>query len=203
MVIRLNFEEALNAEFRWPVEGDVPFISSASQSDDANIAAHVSTRLILMREGYKKAADRMVLASEETPIERDYLIFPIIFNYRQYLELALKYHLAMYGYTVQINANWRTHELTVLWSEFLAMLELYGSEDPDDANPIVGKIILEFAKIDPKSYSYRYPVDRQGNALPLEREDIHLPTLMDVMQAVGNYFTGCDGYLDSLQSAGP
>jgi hypothetical protein len=94
-------------------------------------------------------------------------------------------------------------DLAVLWSEFLAMLEHYGTDDPDEADPVVGKIILEFAKIDPGSYSYRYPVDRQGNPVPVAYSDLHLPTLANVMQGVAGYFTGCDGYLGSLLAASP
>lgn len=73
------------------------------------------------------------------------------------------------------------------------MLERYGSDDPDQADPVVGKIILEFSKIDPGSYSYRYPVDRRGTPLSIAHSDLHLPTLSDVMSAVDGYFTGCDG----------
>lgn len=79
----------------------------------------------------------------------------------------------------------------------------YGSDDPDEADPIVGEVILEFAKIDPGSYSYRYPVDQRGNSIPVAYNDLYLPTLADVMKAVEGYFTGCDGYLDNLRSASP
>jgi hypothetical protein len=68
---------------------------------------------------------------------------------------------------------------------------------------VVGKIILEFAKIDPGSCSYRYPVDRRGRREPIAYGDPHLPTLADVMNAVAGYFTGTDGYLSNLVDAGP
>jgi len=73
-----------------------------------------------------------------------------------------------------------------------------GAEDPDEADPVVGETILEFAKIDRGSYSYRYPVDRKGNPVPVKYGDLHLPTLADVIKAVDGYFTGCDGYLNGL-----
>lgn len=198
-----SFEEILNSEFRWPTKGDKPFVISDDPFDNANIADNERTRLVLMMTGYKEAADLMVKRSAEDRSIRDTLVFPVIFNYRQFLELSLKYQLAVYGPQVSIQPNWKTHDLATLWSEFLAMLERYGTEDPDEADPVVGEIILEFAKIDPASYSYRYPVDRKGNPVPVAYSDLHLPTLADVMQAVDGYFTGCDGYLDSLVSASP
>lgn len=203
MAKRKTFEDILNSEFRWPAPGDKPFVVADDPFDNANIANDGFTRLVLMKEGYKSAADLMVQAAASDRQTRDILVFPIIFNYRQFLELTLKYQLATFGPEVRIQPNWRSHDLAVLWSEFLAMLEHYGTDDPDEADPVVGKIILEFAKIDPGSYSYRYPVDRQGNPVPVAYSDLHLPTLANVMQGVAGYFTGCDGYLGSLLAASP
>ena len=203
MAKRKSFEDILNTEFRWPTKGDKPFVVADGPFDNANIAANESTRLVLMMTGYKDAADLMVAKSGDDRFARDTLVFPIIFNYRQFIELSLKHQLATFGPRVGIQANWKTHDLAELWSEFLDMLERYGTQDPDEADPVVGEIILEFAKIDPGSYSYRYPVDRKGDPVPVAYSDLHLPTLADVMKAVDGYFTGCDGYLDSLVSASP
>ena len=203
MAKRKSFEEVLNTKFRWPQQGDKPFVVGDDPFDNANIADDGFTRLVLMKDGYKRAADIMVEASAQDRPTRDILVFPIIFNYRQFLELSLKYQLATFGPAVGIEPNWKSHDLAKLWGEFLAMLERYGTEDPDKADPVVGEILLEFAKIDPGSYSYRYPVDRQGNPVPVAFSDLHLPTLADVMEAVAGYFTGCDGYLSSLRDASP
>lgn len=130
-------------------------------------------------------------------------MYPIIFNYRQFLELSLKYQLATFGPAVGIEPNWKSHKLEYLWGVFLSILKNYGTDDPDETDPAVGEIILEFAKIDPDSYSYRYPVDSQGRPIPVAYSDLHLPTLADAMDAVAGYFSGCDGYLDSLLDASP
>lgn len=200
---RKTFEDILNTEFRWPVTDDKPFVVANDPFDNANVANDGFTRLVLMMEGYKSAADLMVQAAANDRPTRDILVFPIIFSYRHFLELSLKYHLATFGPAVGIEPKWKSHYLDTLWSDFLAMLEHYGTKDPDEADPVVGEIILEFAKIDPRSDSYRYPVDRQGNPLPVAYFDLHLPTLADVMQRVAGYFSGCDGYLNSLLDAGP
>jgi len=63
-------------------------------------------------------------------------------------------------------------------------------------------IVAEFAKVDPKSYSYRYPVDIHGKEIPLGVEVLDLAVLKDVMDGVGGYFTGSDGYLDHLEGGG-
>lgn len=203
MAKRKSFEDLIKTEFRWPTKGDKPFVVADDPLDNANIADNGFTRLVLMSKGYKEAADLMVARSASDRPMRDMLVFPIIFNYRQFLELSLKYQLAAFGPPVDIKPNWRTHYLDDLWGEFMDMLARYGTKDPDEADPVVGEIILEFAKIDPGSYSYRYPVDKKGNPIPVAYNDLHLPTLADVMKAVDGYFTGCDGYLSNLRDAGP
>ena len=203
MAKRKSFEDLLNTEFRWPRQGDKPFVVADDPYDNANVAEDGFSRLVLMTNGYKKAADLMVEASAGSHVTRSILVFPIIFNYRQFLELSLKYQLATFGRAVGIEPNWTSHDLGKLWTAFLEMLERYGTPDPDEADPVVGEIILEFAKIDPGSYSYRYPVDQRGKPLPVSHSDLHLPTLADVMDGVAGYFKGCDGYLDHLLGASP
>ena len=134
--------------------------------------------------------------------DRDALVYPIIFNYRQFIELELKYLIATYGLTVGVEANWKSHKLEDLWKAFTDVLDRYGSEDPQGTDPVVARIVAEFAKVDPRSFSYRYPVDTQGNPIPIAHEELDLAVLADVMKALEGYFSGCDGYLDHLQSAG-
>lgn len=200
MAKRKSFEAILDQEFRWPTKGDTPFVEADDPLENANISDGFS-RLVLMMEGYRKAAELMVQAAERDTVERSWLVYPILFNYRHFLELALKYQLATYGPTVGIEPNWNCHRLEISWSSFTEMLERYGTDDPDEVDPVVGEIILEFAKIDPASYSYRYPVNKKGEPVPVDRENLHLPTLADVMGGVAGYFTGCDGFLSELRDA--
>ena len=201
MAKRRSFEEILKSEFRWPRQGDKVFVASTNPLENANIDESGHSRLVLMTDGYKKAGEVMIEAAGRDRLARDALVFPIVFNYRHFLEISLKYLLGTYGPTVGIEPNWHSHDLATLWGSVLDMLVRYGTVDPDEAGPIVGEIILEFAKIDPGSYAYRYPVDKQGRPLPVAQSDLHLPTLADVMNGVSNYFDGCDAYLDSLCGA--
>lgn len=198
MAKRMTFEEILTTEFRWPRSGDTPFTKSDNWQKNACLASDINTRLVLMTDGYKKAGDLMVSHAVAERGDRDFLVFPIIFNYRQFLELSLKSLLSNYGRHVDVNENWKSHDLALLWSEFEKMLEIFGTPDPDDADPIVKEIVAEFSKIDPGSYSYRYPVDKNGNAIPLNHELLDLENLADVINATAGYFSGCDGYLSHL-----
>jgi len=201
MTKKISFEDALNAPFRWPSRGDQPFSINRAPDENARIAGDGFTRLVLMVEGYKKAADLMVKRTVEDWRERDFLVFPIIFNYRHFVELSLKYLLATYGHGVNIAPNWNSHDLEVLWSDFRKMLCRYGIDNPDEVDSVVASIILNYSKVDSRSFSHRYPVDREGKTLPVAQSELDLENLADVMNAVANYFTGTDGYLNSLENS--
>jgi len=198
-----SYESILDREFRWPQRGDTPFTQARRWQDNASIEKHSHGRTVMMMTGYKKAADLMVEHATQDRIDRDALVYPIIFNYRQFIELSLKYLIATYGHTVDVSSNWKTHKLLDLWKTLLEVLEGYGHDDPDGTDPIVAEIVTEFAKVDPDSFSYRYPVDTKGRPIPVAHEELDLVVLADVMEALEGYLTGCDGYLDHLQSAGP
>ncbi len=199
----MDFEEILNRPFRWPKAGDTLFTSSARWDGNAHLEQHGHGRLVMMMSGYKRGADLMVRHAADNRSDQDALVFPIIFNYRQYIELSLKYLIAGYGRTVGVEAIWNTHSLTTLWTAFLEVLNGYGGQDEDGGTTVVGGIVAEFAKVDPNSFSYRYPVDTKGQPIELAHDRLDLTALADVMNAVDGYFSGCDGYLDHLQSAGP
>lgn len=149
------------------------------------------------------AADLMVARAGADYQDKDLLVFPIIFNYRHYIELSLKSLIADYGPVVGVDANWKTHDLLVLWQTLKDVFDLYGIDDPDGTDSIVTSMIDEFAKVDPGSFSFRYPRDRNGNQIPMAHNEVDLAAMADAMKALEGFFSGCDGYLDSLKSAGP
>jgi hypothetical protein len=198
-----TFASILNREFRWPKLGDQPFTQSTAWQGNAYIDEHVHGRLVMMMTGYKKGADLMVRRTAQDPRERDALVFPIVFNYRQFVELSLKYLIGTYGHTVGVKAIWTNHDLAGLWKAFMRVLEGYGHTIFDEGDQAAMAIVAEFAKVDPRSFSYRYPVDTKGNPIPMAHHELDLASLADVIEGLDNYFSGCDGYLSDLQGAGP
>lgn len=199
----MDFEAILNRPFRWPQAGDKLFQVSPDWEGNSVLAGHPHGRMVLMMSGYKRAADLMVEHATAHPAQRDTLVFPVIFNYRHFLELSLKYLIWTYGRTVEIDPIWNSHDLGKLWTRLKKVLDRYGSADDDGSTAAVAQIVAEFATVDPDSFSNRYPVDTKGRPIALVHEHLDLAALAEVMDGVDGFFTGCDGYLDNLQSAGP
>jgi hypothetical protein len=199
---RINFTDILTRGFRWPAPGDVLFQPSSEWMGDAVLVDQKHTRLVLMTDGYKRAADLLVREATENRAMRDFLVYPIIFSYRHFLELSLKYVLATFGPFVGRAADWNEHDLAKLWPKVVEVMDAYSSAE-DEARPHVAACIAEFAKIDERSMSFRYPTDRKGNPLALGIDRLDLERLRDVMEGLAGYFNGVDGYLSSLKDAAP
>ena len=115
----------------------------------------------------------------------------------------MKFLVNTYGRFAGVDPNWKTHDLRVLWAEFVKISGEFGANDSDGADDTVASIVAEFSKMDPRSFSNRYPVDTKGNPIPVEKSELDLAVLKDVLDGVFGYFNGCDGYFDHLATAGP
>lgn len=80
------------------------------------------------------------------------------------------------------------------------MLKCYGAAD-DEGVEAVGELVIEFSKIDPGSYTFRYPTDRKGAPLKIDMDRLNLPRLREVMEGLEHFFMGTDGYLDQLSDS--
>src|SRR5687768_7210692 len=103
-------------EFRLPKKGDSLI---AEAGDPKTLFADLLTgNWASYADGYKTAADKLVDMLEGNAPE-DVLILPIIFMYRHYLELKLKYligALDVLSETQMPPAQFMTHNLPTLWA---------------------------------------------------------------------------------------
>lgn len=118
--------------------------------------------------GYKNGADCLVERVLREPAERDVLVFPIIFLYRQYLELRMKdtivYGSDLLGSSEPFPSG---HRLDELWRRCRSILEAILPGQTKEELDRAGLYVLEFSEKDVTSQAFRYPTDRQGEpALP-------------------------------------
>lgn len=199
---RIDFTEILNLGLRFPKEGDTLFKPSSAWMGNATLADRKFSHLVLMTDGYKKGADTLVAKASSDRGLRDFLVYPVVFCYRHFVELSLKYIIASHGPTVGVQPNWTTHSLEELWTTTNKVLDGFGVEK-DEMHAAVCACIEELSKADPLSFKFRYPTDRNGEALPFSVERFDLVQLRDVVEGMSGYFGGLDGYLSELKNAGP
>lgn len=197
-----KLEDLLGIKFRWPTRGDRLFAPAAHWTQNAEIHAEAAARNYFMTSGYKEAADHMINVTLKDRVEGRYLIYPIVFCYRQFIELSLKNQLADYGGMAGIEPPKRGHDLKALLRAFRKMCrELHGRND--ETLIVVSKCILEFARMDPTSFTFRYATNSDGTPYKVSTDQIDLARLKDVMDAIASFFVGSDGYFSEMASAQP
>tara|TARA_R110002167_G_scaffold2284_1_gene11685 strand:+ start:1052 stop:1654 length:603 start_codon:yes stop_codon:yes gene_type:complete len=141
-------------------------------------------------EGYREAADKLVHDVVDTGANQDTLVFPIAFLYRQYIELQLKHIIRESRIVVGEKANFpEHHKIDALWDTANALMTKIIKEHDQSISDYITKsdvqtiktIIAEFVKVDPESFSFRYPNDKEGNKNLDGIEYINLRKLHDHM----------------------
>lgn len=183
----------------WPVPGDIVFSDKGDWSHTAVLDAMLSVDWYSYAMGYREAADMLVEQIAAKPRwERDVIVYPCVFLYRQYLELMMK-ALIEVGWeyldeTVPQTGKPRkvpnTHNLNQLWDYCRVILRKVWPKGPDTDLRAVGRCIAEFSGVDPGSYTFRYPVDTKGNPSISELRAINLVVLRETMEKLGNFFSG-------------
>ncbi len=147
-----------------------------------------------------RAGDILISACEEDNSESHSLIYPILFNYRHAIELALKWIIKIYGrYSTVRTDDLEHHNLWKLWCLCRKIIVELGSED--EAILAVEQIIKDFHDLDRSGQTFRYSHSKAGATTDLPDYPIDLLNIQDVMQGVAHFFDGVDGELSAHSSA--
>ncbi len=133
--------------------------------------------------GYKEAADLLVQRIEERNACQDSLVYPILFLYRQYLELEIKDLIRQSRRLQDISGDFpKHHHIGNLWSECHSLLSKISPDDSVAELKEIARLISEFSAVDPSSMAFRYPKDKDGTpSLP----NIHHINLRNVRKVIG------------------
>jgi hypothetical protein len=130
------------------------------------------------------------------------LIYPIVFGYRQFLELTLKAMIEEYGPLGGVPPVWSHHRLEDLSKDFERLLRNWGAADQEDGGTdAVQKWVAEFARMDPTSAAFRFPKSRKGEASVAGFDGIDLLQLREIMLAIETYFMCVEAALHSKRDA--
>ena len=196
------FEELLNPpDFRWPKEGDRLLVTAKSPEHGARFSDDTLSRDVFLGSGYMRAGAVLVESCLADPSKCHELIYPVLFNYRHGLELAIKWVLDRYGRYAAIEEYELNHDLARLWKSCRQVIEEVGGSGGEEALEVVEGIVCEFHTLDPKSFAFRYSRDKKGSPIELPLWFIDLANVRDVMEGVSNFFMGADGQLDHNSSA--
>lgn len=168
---------------RWPKADDQLLTSGR----DTYIVKDAGERSFRLLRGYKRAGDVLIQQALSDYADRDNLVFPALFNYRHYVELALKAIIERHGPFAGVALGKKDHKLQDLWQIFVKIATMFQADPTYPAAVIVAKCIGELAKIDAASTTFRYAKTLRGD-VPALPEGIDLINLHDVMNGIENFF---------------
>ncbi|MDA1054035.1 MAG: hypothetical protein O3C40_26600 [Planctomycetota bacterium] len=175
----------------WPEKGDKAF-------RDGPRACHMqlgrSLGLAVIADGFKEASDILVDYLQQHP-RNDALVHPIIFGYRQCLELRIK---ALTATATQFDTGrpdfkWG-HRLGELWQHISPRLREELEQQEEESFQIVEQVIMEFDDIDERGDGFRYPE-------VVDQFNIDLPNMRGVIEKVSDFLESLNDLWDAGLSA--
>lgn len=180
----------MNDERRWATKGDKAFASGALPVD--LVWVNLIGRDQGYIDGFHKAAAILIerLAADKTQYAPNEITFPIIFLYRQYLELQLKEIVGL-GVELKEIADpekvLERHNLLRLWVKVEELhLKMQGAGVSPDLQT-TGGVVKEFHDLDQTGQESRYATTtKNAKSLATMQRDFSLLGLKNTMEGVYN-----------------
>lgn len=145
-----------------------------------NFTSYPKGELSVYALAYREAADVLIENFKQRNWYSDMDACPIVFLYRHSIELYLKAIILWGAGLVRLQSGedintdrlFETHKFGDLLPAVKRIFREAGWLNNGASGVKFGtfaeidKLILSFEQIDPKSYAFRYPIDRKGNANP-------------------------------------
>ncbi len=144
--------------------------------------------------GYKKAGDILsdsVMESQDIK-KCDTLIFPVVFLYRQYLELEMKSIYKKFSgenkESISSVIKDCSHSLLKIWNKIKPILNKYSKKEEKGDIENVEKYIKQFHEMDKTSLTFRYSTDKNLNEVRDKASRINYRILKERMDELEMFF---------------
>jgi len=145
-------------------------------------------------KGYKEAAEIVTRTSLQSrrKVMTYYIVFPVVFLWRQYVELRLK-ELIHSGRRLlgqpPPHKEICHHDIGQLWETVRVILSKSVHMRPSELR-LIERVIREWKKIDPFSMAFRYPHDRKGKPSAPDVSHINLRRFGQIMKRLSKLLEG-------------
>lgn len=145
-----------------------------------------------LAEGYHSGADILVKHVIENGTGQDTLVYPIVFLYRQHLELRFKEIIREGWLLLNEGQDFRPiHDLQILWGQVKEVIKkLWPDEEETQGERLIEHIVNEFSTLDRQSFSFRYPEDKEGNNPLAGLQYINIRHLSEMIQEAYEFLYG-------------
>ena len=188
-------------ERAWPHKGMSLLQAVSGAPWRANAQMYLGPDWVAYQHGYELAT-RLLLERAASGRDQDVLIFPILFNARQAIELALK-EIVVIGIRLGHTEPYpMTHDLLTLWAVANGVLVEAGAADEKSATAFEA-LLHELHIADPTAITFRYPEDTKRRP-SFHAADGPIPKLIntkdlaDALHAMFNFLLGARDWLENV-----
>ena len=172
----------------WPERGDKIFRDDEDGSE-AWVSV-ISPTFYAYATAYRASAELLIEHRKSlSGLDQNFQILPIVFLYRQHVELLLKAIIKNgddLQRTEQIKSNLH-HDLNALWREAERVMDENLHNAHPKARGAAGGLISELAQADPGSFAFRYPVGKKEQISLEGWERVSLDNFASVMEKLSNF----------------
>jgi len=176
---------------KWPEEGLKVFSTDFDWWNQASLDyCRTEEKLSIYAEGYKEAGDIVSKWVNDNKILQDSLVYPIVFLYRQYIELVLKDIIGSMNKIEKGKYEFPTknHNINELWKDVKTLLKNNDIKMASEDLLNVDNILMQFSDHDPSSETFRYPFYTDGSPIKINLQNINIRNLSEVVDALHTYF---------------
>lgn len=178
-------------DYKFPEKGKRIFVEEGDYYEIAHIQAwDRGIQFWGYIRGYKYSADLIVknaLESKDIGI-LDTCVYPVIFLYRQYIELMVKYIYIEYS-TKEVNSiNDVGHDIKEIWKRDKEIVLNRVNGFVEEVLDAIGDYIDQFHIKDQNSFNFRFPITKNLNLIQKEEQRINLKYLLECMNELQNGF---------------
>jgi len=186
-----------------PETGDILIKKPKSYSNLSIINRSTRFSEFLIPEGYYTIVKDMLnrIRKTKSNTDRDSLIYPLLYNFRHYLELIIKdtirnFRIANEEITHNQLGYEKNHSLLSLWNKLKTYIDNTGT----DECVAFDKLINELHNIDPDSFSFRYSykgsTDPDAISEPVfnKRIDVDIENLEKVIKKMHCFIEGISDF---------
>lgn len=188
---------------RWPDRKQSLFSERKDWWNNARLdISRVDEGYAIYSEAYKDAADRLVEYSKVNKTSINFLVFPILFLYRHYIELALKeIILTASVFLEKDNKIMAGHNISRLWVESKKLISEIELDIPQQEINVLDFQIYQFHDLDKCSMTFRYPTDKSGNVYVNLSDSININNVQEIIAAMHCWFFGLVCVIGEYQDA--
>jgi hypothetical protein len=200
----------MDPQIEWPVKGAKVFVDGGEYYEFAHLGwGTIATEFHGYMDAYREAADaplRNPLGTRDISV-LDTHVYPILFLYRQHIELALKWlYLLSSKDGREVKSRFlktASHDLMEVWEKVKPLLLKTTSQTDSERVEAADGYLRQLHEFDTSSFTFRYPITKTLARMTTQERRLNLRVVGERMEELNTFLDAAIDHLTSVQDEMP